>query len=308
VKRLAIPALLAVSALGALASPARADEASATSYAVVSFDVSGTDDTLRAKVEAGLQRGAAEAGADIVTYEDVQKALSGKPALAGCVSPSCLAGIADVVGTDQFLELTVTANGANYDLTISLVGTAGVVRRRTGSCTVCTVSDLSDLAATRVTDLLTATAGQPQAVSIGSQPDGATLDIPGIGSAPAPWSGELPPGSLTIGAHLPGYHDARQDITVVDDGSDQHFDITLTALPPPPPKYHLAKWITAGGALAGLVTGGILLAMDGDGTCGSGHGTCPRQYSTGVAGAVFGILGLGAGGGAAYMFHLDGAF
>jgi hypothetical protein len=297
---------LVIVALVLLASTARAGEAPATSYAVIAFDVDGnTDGSLPATVQAGLSRGAAEAGADVVAYDEVVALLAKKPALLGCLSPSCLASIAEVVGTDQMLEVTITANGANYDLALALVGPEGVIRRRTGTCTVCTVSDLADLAATRLTDLLTAVAGSAQSVEIASTPPGAALDIPGAGAQTSPWRGELPPGSVTIDAHKPGYLDAHQEITVVDDGSEQHFDIVLGALGPPPPRFRLLKWITAGGAFAALVTGTVLLAMDGDPSCGVSGATCPREYATGTAGAIIGVLGLGAAGAAGWMFWTD---
>jgi hypothetical protein len=209
------------------------------------------------------------------------------------------------VGTDQMLEVTVTANGANYDLALALVGPDGVIRRRTATCTVCTVSDLADLAAARLTDLLTAVAGSPQSVEIASNPDGAALEIPGAGAQTSPWKGELSPGTVTIDARKHGYRDAHQEITVIDDGTEQRFDIVLSPLAPPPPRFHLLKWVTAGGALVGLVTGTVLLAMDGNGTCGASDATCPREYSTGVAGAIIGILGLGAAGTAGWMFWDD---
>jgi hypothetical protein len=298
--------LVIVAVVLAVGSTAHAGEAPATSYAVIAFDVNGnTDATLRELVQSGLSRGAAEAGADVVAYDEVVKLLAKKPALLGCLSPSCLASIAEVVGTDQMLEVTIDANGANYDLTLALVGPEGVIRRRTAACTVCTVADLADLAATRLTDLLTAVAGSPQTVEIVSSPPGASLEIPGAGPQTAPWTGELSPGAVTIDARLPGYHDAHQEITVVDDGSEQRFEIVLGALAPPPPRFHLLKWVTAGGALAALVTGTVLLAMDGSPSCDVPDVTCPREYATGLPGAIIGVLGLGAAGAAGWMFWSD---
>ena len=78
-------------------TPAHADE-TAPLYAVVAIEVSGdADPTLRAQVQAGLERGVNEAGADLLGYDDVQKALAGKAALIGCTSKTCLASIAEVV-------------------------------------------------------------------------------------------------------------------------------------------------------------------------------------------------------------------
>lgn len=299
-------ALLAL-ALCTVSTTARADEAPATSYAVIAFDVTGnTDATLRAKVESGLVRGVAEAGADLVGYDAVQKAIAGKAALAGCVSATCLGGIAQAVGTDQLLEVTITVNGANYQLTLALVTPSGAVRKRSAACTVCTVADLADLASTRITDLLTAVAGAPVPVAIDTNPSGATLSIAGVGAATAPWKGDLAPGAVEVDAHLAGYGDAHQSFTVADDdGSEQRFDLTLSPLAVKPPRFHRLKWIAAGGGAAVLVTGLVLLALDGSPTCSASGASCPDVYQTGLSGTLFTIVGLAGSGAAGWMFWQD---
>jgi hypothetical protein len=296
-------ALIVLAILLSLAPAAHAGEATATSYAVVAFDVSGiSDDTVRTKVEAGLTRGVAEAGADLIGFEAVQTKLAPTPALQGCLSATCLSGIASALGTDQLLEIKITANGANYQLELVLVGPSGAARKRTAACTVCTISDLADLAAARVTDLLSTAAGAPVAVSITSRPSGARLALPGVADAVTPWTGQLPPGTVSVDARLAGYHDLHQDLTIVDDGSDHHFDLALRALPP---RWHHTKWATAGGAVALLATGVVLLAIDGQPTCSASGATCPSVYQTGVAGAIVGVAGIGVAGLAGWMFWQD---
>jgi hypothetical protein len=291
-----------------LATPVHADE-TAPLYAVVAIEVSGdADPTLRAQLQAGLSRGVAEAGAELLGYDDVQKALSGKAALIGCLSTTCLASIAEVVGTTQLIQIRIAATGANYELELELLDTEGPVRRRTGSCTVCTVADLADLAATRVLDLLTADAGAPLPVEIATQPGGAVLIIPGAdGEKQAPWSGELVPGTHVVEARKPGYQPARQEITVVDDGSEQRFEISLVAEPAPRPRRRFGwiKWAAAGTSLAALVTGGVLLGLDGNQTCSAPNATCPEEYATGTAGTIIGIVGLAGAGATGWMFWSD---
>ena len=289
-------------------TPAHADE-TAPLYAVVAIEVSGdADPTLRAQVQAGLERGVNEAGADLLGYDDVQKALAGKAALIGCTSKTCLASIAEVVGTTQMLQVRIAATGANYDVELTLLDPSGPVRRRTGSCTVCTVADLSELTATRVLDLLTAAADAPLPVEIATQPAGASLTIPGVdGAQEAPWSGEMPPGTHVIEATKPGYQTAREEITVVDDGSEQRFQLNLTPELTRSPRrtFGWIKWATGGAALAAVVTGVVLIGLDGNPTCSASNATCPREYATGTAGAVIGVVGLAGAGAAGWMFWSD---
>jgi hypothetical protein len=301
-------AILAFSAFLCLVTPVHAEE-TAPLYAVVAIEVAGdADPTLRAQVQAGLVRGVNEAGADLLGYDDVQKLLSGKAALVGCLSTTCLSSIADVVGTTQMLQVRVSATGANYDVELTLLDPSGPVRRRTGSCTVCTVADLSELTATRILDLLTAEPDAPLPVEIATQPGGASLLVPGAdGPQEAPWTGALPPGTHVIEAHKDGYEPARREITVVDDGSEQRFQIELTPAKKASARRRFGwmKWATAGVSLGALVTGGILIGMHGNPTCDASNATCPREYSTGTAGAVIGIVGLAGAGAAGWMFWSD---
>ena len=291
-----------------LAAPARAEE-TAPLYAVVAIEVSGdADPNLRAQVQAGLERGVHEAGGDLVGYDEVQKLLAGKAALIGCLSTTCLTSIADVVGTTQMLRVRIAATGANYEVELELLDTEGPVRRRTGSCTVCTVADLSDLTATRLLDLVTAVAGAPLPVEIATSPGGAALVIPGVdGEQIAPWTGELAPGTHVIEARKAGFQPARETITIDDDGSEQRFEIELAAEPVHTPRRRFGwmKWAAGGAALAAIVTGGVLLGLDGNPTCGVDNATCPEEYATGTAGAVIGVVGLAGAGVAGWMFWSD---
>ncbi len=290
------------------AAPARAGS---SSYAVVAIDISGdADPNLRAQVQVGLERGVEASGSKLTGYDEVQRRLESKPALAGCLSTTCLASIAAVVGTEQMIRVSIAANGANYDIELELLGVDGPIRMRTGTCTVCTVSDLADLVATRVGDLLTGGDGTPVALEIVTEPIGATLDIPGVGSQTSPWKGTLAPGTYAIEVRHRGYLGLRQEITVTDDGRDQRFELRLQARPAEAqPRFARLKWIAGGGAAAALVTGVILLGLDGNATCDVGGVTCPEVYDTGSAGALLTLLGVAGAGVAGYMFwsdHRDG--
>jgi hypothetical protein len=273
VKRLAIAALLVCAA-----APARAETPEATRYAVVEL---AADDEVRDPLQDGLAAGVANAGADLIRADDVGQ--------TPCEPPGCLP-----------LRVTATADGANFAITIELLDETGsAIRKRTASCVVCTVEDLARLAEARVYELLTAEPGAPVEVAITSRPDGATLEIPEHGSQTAPWSGRLAPGVHQIAASLPGYQPARREVTVLDDGSEQRFEIALAPLPE---RFRRIKWATAGGAAALLLTGIVLIALDGNPTCDVPDATCPREYATAAPGVVLGVLGLAGGGAAGWMF------
>ncbi len=283
-------------------APARAETAEATRYAVISLEIEGdADPSLREQVEEGLVRGVANAGADLIGLDALGEQLAGKPALVGCDSPTCLAQIAEVIGTAEMLRVAVTADGANFELALELVDATGAraSRRRVASCIVCTTADLAQLAEARVYDLLTAAAGAPVDVTITTRPDGASLDIPEQGTLTAPWNGKLAPGDYAVAASLRGYRSARKQLTVVDDGTDQRFEIVLE---PEAGRPRWIKWAAAGGSAALLVTGLVLLGLDGNQTCDAPDATCPREYATGTGGAVLGVIGLAGGAAAGWMF------
>jgi hypothetical protein len=297
-------ALLVCLALGVLASPAHAGNGG-RSYAVVAMEISGdADPNLRAEVAAGLARGVEEVGGTVLGYDEVQKRLAGKPALIGCLSTTCLASIAEVVGTSDMIRVRIAANGANYEVELELLGTGGLVRKRAGSCTVCTTTDLSDLTATRVHELLTAEE-LPVAVEIATEPADATLEITGLEPQTAPWKGSLPPGTYEVTARRDGYEPRTQTLEVKDDGKPQALTIQLalaTGDTPPPGRWGWKKYAIGGAGAAALITGIVLLALDGNPTCDAPNATCPEEYATGPTGIVLGVVGLAGAGVSGWMF------
>jgi hypothetical protein len=240
----------------------------------------------------------------VLGYDEVQKRLAGKPALIGCLSTTCLASIADVVGTSDMIRVRIAANGANYEVELELLGTSGLVRKRAGSCTVCTTTDLADLTATRVHELLIAEE-LPVAVAITTEPADAMLEIPGLDPQTAPWKGSLPPGTYTITARRDGYEPRTEKVEIKDDGSPQALTLRLalaTGDTPPPSRWGWKKYAIGGVGAAALITGVVLLALDGNPTCDAPGATCPEEYATGTAGIVFGVAGLAGAGVSGWMF------
>ncbi len=299
-------AVLAAVTGGLAPRPAWAQDAGASArYAVVSIAVSGdADPQLRAQLEAGIALGIQRAGAAVVPFDDVQAALASKPALQGCVSTTCLASIGALVAAGRFLAVTVSAAGANYELELEVLGADGTTRERTASCTVCTITELGELVAARIHDLLTATAGAPLPIAIDSRPGGATLTIPGAGTHAAPWSGMLPPGTYVVEARKAGHATARQEIMLEDDGTEHRYELLLAPLEVSPLQRR-TRWALAGTAAAALISGVVLMVMDGNPTCDVGGVTCPEVYDTGGAGIGLSLVGLAAGGAAGWLFWRD---
>jgi hypothetical protein len=288
--------------------PVRAETAADDKVAVVAIEVRGdADPQLREQVETGIALGVDRAGVALVAFDEVQAALASKPALQGCVTITCLASIGELVDAQRFVAVTVSANGANYDVEVTLLGADGEPRKRAGTCTVCTITDLAELVSAKTYDLITSTAGAPIAVTIDSRPRGATLVIPGVGNQPAPWSGALPAGTHVIEARKAGHATARQEIELADDGSEHSYELLLAPLDDAEvaPWRKPARWALTGTAAASLITGVVLLVMDGNPTCDVDEVTCPEVYDTGGAGIGFSLLGVAAGAGAGWLFYLD---
>jgi hypothetical protein len=70
--------------------------------------------------------------------------------------------------------------------------------------------------------------------------------------------------------------------------------------------YRTWKWGAAGTAAAAIVTGAVLLAIDGDATCDAAAGVeCQRLYDTRLLGLATLTVGAGLGGFAVWMFVED---
>src|SRR5690606_20665353 len=123
----------------------------------------------------------------------------------------------------------------------------------------------------------------------------------------APFRGRLPPGPHVVVARLDGYAESRKTI-VVETTGEQRFEIGLTAtaaLTVDQRPHPALKWVAAGGAAAALVTGVVLLAMDGRGTCDADGDACQEVYDTRTAGLAGVALRRAAGGAAGWLVARD---
>ena len=115
----------------------------------------------------------------------------------------------------------------------------------------------------------------------------------------------LPPGTYQVTARRNGYEPRTQTLEVKDDGKPQALTIQLalaTGDTPRPGRWGWKKYAIGGAGVASLITGLVLIGMDGNPTCDAPNATCPEEYATGTAGVLFTIVGVAGAGVSGWMF------
>jgi hypothetical protein len=299
-------------ALMVASGSARAQTPAPRSIAVLKVEVAGDgSDELRGQVAAALAAAVKGAGAELIGEDKVDAAVGKDKELAHCLSATCLEKLGAKVGAGELLRAHVAASGNIYEIDLELLspkaegGLAGRVQR---TCSVCTVSELSEMVATGASDLLSGKTSEGVDVEILCQPLGATIAVDDKPRGQGPLKIKLAPGRHRVVARLDGHTNAFKVIEVTSTVGDQRFELVLApaaALDAGERPFRTLKWVTAGGAAAALVTGITLLVVDGNGTCGSDGDACPMEYDTRAAGLLGLAVGVAAGGASAWMFTRD---
>ena len=295
-----------------IASAEEQDERVAIVAVIIGGDAAAQ---LQAQMNASIELGIENAGATAVGLDRVRKAISKETELIGCTSTTCLNRVGELVDTTLFISANVESRGAtySYELTLhALDSDDGVRRRAKDSCSVCTITELSDMIAASTVELLTSADGAPVEVEIVSRPPGATLRIANRELGVSPFAGELAPGSYVVTASLDGYLDAEQTIEVTGAG-DQRFELVLTTTPTDiaptgtSAKYSTWKWVAGGGGVVGIVGGIVLLSMHGDATCTlvPPDMQCPEERNTLLGGIASVTAGVGLAALSTWMFLHD---
>jgi hypothetical protein len=290
---------------------ARAQGPGPRAVGVLKVEVAGDgSDELRGQVVAALAAAVKGAGAALVGEEKVDAAIGKDKELAHCLSATCLEKLGAKVGASELLRAHVAVSGNLYEIDLELLsphaegGLAGRVQR---TCSVCTVSELSEMVATAASDLLAGKTGGVE-VEILCRPVGATIAVDDQPRGQGPLKLRLAPGQHRVVARLDGHTNAFKVIEVTSTVGDQRFELVLApaaALSDEGRPFRTLKWVTAGGAAAALLTGITLLVVDGNGTCGSDGDACPMEYDTRGAGLLGLAVGVAAGGASAWMFTRD---
>lgn len=292
------------------ASAAHAQPAPRT-VGVLKVEVAGDgSDELRGQVAAALAAAVKGAGATLVGEDKIDAAIGRDKELAHCLSATCLEKLGGKVGAGELLRAHVAVSGNIYEIDLELLsphaegGLAGRVQR---TCSVCTVSELSEMVAGAAADLLAGKTGEGVEVEIVCRPSGAVIAVDDKPRGQGPLRVTLAPGRHRVVARLDGHTNAFKVIEVTSTIGDQRFELVLApaaAFSDSGRPYRTLKWVAAGSAAAALVTGITLLVVDGNGTCG-GDDACPMEYDTRGAGLLGLAVGVAAGGASAWMFARD---
>lgn len=282
------------------------------SIALINIEVSGDGPPeLRQQLQTHISKALIAEGLKVTTLDQTLKALKSVPELIGCSSTTCLERIFELIPAHRFVRAVVTASGANYEVQLQLLSALedeSIVNTVTESCAVCTISDLHVMAGDAARKLLRPNSEQEVSVEIASDPPGATILIDAIEIGEAPLDAKLKVGSHSVSATLEGHSNSEKIIDVIANSSDQQrFELQLTETAAiqtaeGPVKYGATKWIVAGGSVALLTLGTVLIAIDGDPSCSSTTATCPAFRDTLTGGIVSISGGLVAGALGGWMF------
>ena len=253
---------------------------------------------LRRAAQAGLPGTTAQ-----VAPDEVKKLLEAVPDLAGCASAACLTRFAASTGATRVIAVEAAVEGELYQLVVKLTDDQGrALRHRATDCVACSMSEVQEKVTALVNDVVTARGDDVVPVVVATDPGGLTLTIDGEDAGRAPWRG-----SLTAGTHQVVTTDAerqiRSDTFVVEAGSDGRITVQVPGATPPRRTWGPRRWIVAGSGAALFVSGLVLLAKDGDGTCDAA--SCPEEYETRLGGWTAVTLGVAAGAFAGWMFWQD---
>ncbi len=294
--------------------PARDALADSPTVAVLSVEMAGdAEPELRPRVAESIARGLGGADRNVVPLDRVMDELSSSPELLGCTSTACLERIADRVGARQFVRAQLRTDGVTYTLGLQLLSAAEdepLIRDLEADCTVCRMAELFEWVSATSSELILPERTASAAVTIETDPSGATVEVGGRAIGRSPADAKLPVGEHDISADLDG-HTAAGTTLRVEEGDPGPYQVELTLVPDDEAlssrRFGTWKWVTAGGAVAGVATGVALLALDGRQNCelSAGQEQCPQVVDGRTPGFV--SVGLGAilGTASGWMFYRD---
>lgn len=293
-------ALAAVVVVGARG--ARADEPRAT-YAVGGIAIAGDADAplagaLRTAATGGLTGTPAQVAPDVVA-----RLLASVPDLATCTTADCLTRFAASSSATRVVALDVEIEGELYHLRVKVTDASGrAVRVREDECIACAVPEVQEKVSALVNGAVTAATDDVVAVEITTTPPGAELTIDGVARGRTPWRGELPAGPHQVVVRDDDGH-ALDDQLVVEAGGGGAIALTIPGAGPKPRRWGALRWVAAGTGGALAITGVVLLAKDGDGTCG--QPSCPERWETTAGGIGLLSAGVVVGAAAGWMIWQD---
>jgi len=324
-----VAALCAIAATVEAAKPPpikRAGAGAARRYAVRSLVLDGpvTDaeaKLLRERLVNAFELGLVERNFLLVPPAEVDAVERANPELKNCVGVRCGFDIGAVLNAQRLLTVRVTktqgaATPPKADWTVQISNFSVETGTTKGPfdvpCRSCTADELVGDLFRSVSQVLADDTTEPTcSLKIESTPPGASVVIDGQAAGATPFSHSFAVGKHEIVVESAGFARGQTNVSCPA-GVGQELSFVLTA-----EKSSMVARQTelplerrgGGGAVAralkgagaallvfgvgGIVTGGVMLAYDGKGTCDltAGRAQCPFVYDTALVGGV--VLGIG---------------
>ena len=167
--------LVAIGAVLALATPARADDVVAPPPApaaaaapkrkiigILDVRVEGVSSTAGERFESGIEEGLGSTDYWVATRKRMREILAGSGWSEGCSFGPCLMEVKRQTGADLIVDAYFQGAGSSYRFVVSLVDTAtgAVTAQVADHCDVCTLSEALDAAALATIGLVHGAEGQ----------------------------------------------------------------------------------------------------------------------------------------------------
>lgn len=301
--------------------PARGGER----VAIVRLAFLGLTSELEARLRGALRAKLQDSGFNLAEERDVDERLQQEPTLTQCVTRSCYAKLALVLGVRRVIEGTLQhPQRSSYTMRLQVrdLKSGRVVGQAVDErCDICSTEELLQmvqragerLARSAPPGAESAEGSEHGILQVDSQPLGAEVELDGIvqeDRTPAMFMLNVGVHSLVLRA--PGHEQLRRPVEI---SPDQHLTLNMELVPIAPKRPWLTalSWTSLVGGLGLLAGTGVLYAyhdrpvLDGCVPPASGDFACPLKWdtraayiSTAVGG---GVLLLGAG----LFFYFDHA-
>lgn len=294
---------LAIAAAIAGAAPRADADPKVPAHAIGGIEITGSahaslGPALRQNAEDGLT------GATLHVAADASRKLLGAvPELESCIKPDCLARFATAIGAERVVAIRVESNGELYNLRVEVTDASGrAVRRRQDACVACAVPDLQDKVTALVRTAVAPGEDDTVEVHIAAHTSDAALMVDEVARGRGTWRGKLVAGLHRVVVTEVDGRSATKSIFVAVDG-DHRFDVAVPALHTPVRTWGSWRWAAAATSGVAIVAGVVLLAKDGDGSCG--EEACPENYELTLPGVISLGTGVAIGAAAGWMFWRD---
>jgi len=270
---------------------------------------------LSGRFASAVADGLTAAGQLVVTRTKVDMTLLRFPLWETCTVATCLSGILGAMGADLAVRIQVDRTGDNYVLALTVRDAKALLLWKGQSrCDICTLNDVIRAAKT-----LGGKAGKALGLKPVAKPPRPAASVECFADADCGKDQHCAKGRCLAGAAPPARPPARKARSArkplarkgARKGARKPGKMAAHKIRRPPAWKKPPPWgtfaiATGGFSLATVLTGIVLLAIDGKPTCSKSNARyrCPERYATKGAGVAFTALGVAAavGGGVLTYF------